>query len=222
MAALRQIAFYLLASARGNERVYRISGIPVATIKPLTKMARQIVNAASIPRLVPDTFRTATEERRGPVYLELPKDIAGDTLASVPASSQPSEGPYRIHFYEHYGHSPAWLLVPQAVTYFEENGFAFRPYLPPEFADSCVAAIDEDGKAIGGEGKEPTESAVAQSRCRSFEEKRMPEYLVEPFDTGPEGLESMQVFINEKAAAGYAFAQAVPREDYHWVLFFKR
>ncbi|WP_234895421.1 hypothetical protein [Sinorhizobium meliloti] len=52
-----------------------------------------------------------------------------------------------------------------------------------------------------GDGKEPTESAVAQSQGRSFEEMRMPEYLVEPFDTAPDGLKSMQAFINEKACA---------------------
>ncbi|MCM5692468.1 hypothetical protein M8037_27575 [Sinorhizobium meliloti] len=50
----------------------------------------------------------------------------------------------------------------------------------------------------------------------------MAEYLIEPFDTGPEGLKSMQAFINEKAAEGYALAGAVPREGYHWVLFFQR
>ncbi|MHC2486345.1 hypothetical protein [Sinorhizobium meliloti] len=50
----------------------------------------------------------------------------------------------------------------------------------------------------------------------------MPKYRIEPFDTGRGDLESMQAFINEKAAEGYALAQAVPREDYHWVLFFKR
>ncbi|WP_180980686.1 hypothetical protein [Sinorhizobium sp. M4_45] len=47
-------------------------------------------------------------------------------------------------------------------------------------------------------------------------------YLVEKFDTGPDGLKSMQAFINEKAAEGYALVQAVPRNTYHWVLFFKR
>ncbi|MGN7749745.1 hypothetical protein [Sinorhizobium sp. 22678] len=50
----------------------------------------------------------------------------------------------------------------------------------------------------------------------------MPEYLVERFDTGPGGLKSMQAFINEKAAEGYALVQAAPRNTYHWVLFFKR
>ncbi|MDX0318762.1 hypothetical protein GOC38_14020 [Sinorhizobium meliloti] len=50
----------------------------------------------------------------------------------------------------------------------------------------------------------------------------MPEYLVERFDTGPGRLKSMQAFINEKAAEGYALVQAVPRNTYHWVLFFKR
>src|ERR1700757_2772718 len=46
----------------------------VATMKPLTKLARQIVSAASLPTVVLDAFRAAMEERPGPVHLELPDD----------------------------------------------------------------------------------------------------------------------------------------------------
>jgi acetolactate synthase-1/2/3 large subunit len=55
----------------------------VAAMRPLTKMTRQIVSAASIPSLVRDAFRIATEERPGPVHLELPEDIAAEE-ANVP------------------------------------------------------------------------------------------------------------------------------------------
>jgi len=48
----------------------------VAAMRPLTKLTRQIVSASSIPTLVRDAFRVATEERPGPVHLELPEDIA--------------------------------------------------------------------------------------------------------------------------------------------------
>jgi acetolactate synthase-1/2/3 large subunit len=54
-----------------------------ATMRPLTKLSRQIVTAASIPTLVRDAFRIAQEERRGPVHLELPEDIAA-TNADAP------------------------------------------------------------------------------------------------------------------------------------------
>ena len=59
----------------------------VRTMGPLTKMSRQIVSAASIPAMVRDAFRIATEERPGPVHLELPEDIAAEeaTAALVPA-----------------------------------------------------------------------------------------------------------------------------------------
>lgn len=50
----------------------------VDTMKPLTKMTRQIVSAASIPTLVREAFRTAMAERPGPVHLELPEDIAAE------------------------------------------------------------------------------------------------------------------------------------------------
>src|SRR3954447_19730272 len=56
----------------------------VATMKPLTKSARQIVSAASIPTIVRDAFRIAAEERPGPVHLELPEDVAGSEAADVP------------------------------------------------------------------------------------------------------------------------------------------
>lgn len=56
----------------------------IASMKPLTKLSRQIVSASSIPTLVRDAFRVAMEERPGPVLLELPEDIAGDEVEAVP------------------------------------------------------------------------------------------------------------------------------------------
>ncbi|HEV2955173.1 MAG TPA: acetolactate synthase large subunit [Xanthobacteraceae bacterium] len=56
----------------------------VASMRPLTKMTRQIVSAPSIPTLVREAFRVATEERPGPVHLELPEDIACEETAPVP------------------------------------------------------------------------------------------------------------------------------------------
>src|ERR1700744_1626044 len=54
----------------------------VATMRPLTKMATQIVSAQSIPTLVRDAFRVAQQERPGPVHLELPVDVASDEAAA--------------------------------------------------------------------------------------------------------------------------------------------
>src|SRR6187551_2822220 len=56
----------------------------IASMRPLTKMARQIVSSASIPAIVRDAFRVAMEERPGPVHLELPEDIAGEETDGVP------------------------------------------------------------------------------------------------------------------------------------------
>lgn len=56
----------------------------VASMKPLTKMTRQIVSGAAIPATVRDAFRVAMEERPGPVHLELPEDIAGEEVEDVP------------------------------------------------------------------------------------------------------------------------------------------
>lgn len=56
----------------------------VASMKPLTKMTRQIVNPASISSMIRDAFRVAMEERPGPVHLELPEDVAGEEVEDVP------------------------------------------------------------------------------------------------------------------------------------------
>src|SRR6202050_2728585 len=62
----------------------------VSTMTPLTKMARQIVSAATIPTMVREAFRVAQLERPGPVHLELPEDIAHATAPDIePVASHP-------------------------------------------------------------------------------------------------------------------------------------
>src|SRR3954451_21539941 len=56
----------------------------IASMKPLTKMTRQIVSAPSIPAIVREAFRVSMEERPGPVHLELPEDVAGEAVEPVP------------------------------------------------------------------------------------------------------------------------------------------
>jgi acetolactate synthase-1/2/3 large subunit len=52
----------------------------VGMMEPLTKQARQIVDASHIATMVRDAFRIAQEERPGPVHLELPEDIAAQKV----------------------------------------------------------------------------------------------------------------------------------------------
>jgi acetolactate synthase-1/2/3 large subunit len=61
----------------------------VSTMMPLTKMARQIVSPATIPTIVREAFRVAQQERPGPVHLELPEDVAAETVAAVPPMVPP-------------------------------------------------------------------------------------------------------------------------------------
>src|SRR5262245_24143820 len=56
----------------------------VSTMRPLTKMATQIVSPAVIPTLVREAFRLAQQERPGPVLLELPEDIAAEEAPDIP------------------------------------------------------------------------------------------------------------------------------------------
>jgi acetolactate synthase-1/2/3 large subunit len=66
----------------------------VGMMHPLTKMAKQIIDAHNIPTMVRDAFRIAQGERPGPVHLELPEDIAAQKveryeLVPVAASYHP-------------------------------------------------------------------------------------------------------------------------------------
>jgi acetolactate synthase I/II/III large subunit len=50
----------------------------VGSMRPITKMTRQVISADAIPAMVREAFRVATEERPGPVHIELPEDIAAE------------------------------------------------------------------------------------------------------------------------------------------------
>src|SRR5258707_8011825 len=65
----------------------------VGAMRPLTKMTRQIVSAASIPAMVRDAFRVAVEERPGPVHLELPEDIAAEQADAALMVPHPVDRP---------------------------------------------------------------------------------------------------------------------------------
>jgi acetolactate synthase-1/2/3 large subunit len=65
----------------------------VATMRPLTKMASQIVSAQSIPTLVRDAFRVSQQERPGPVHLELPEDIAAEIAEAALVPPHPVDLP---------------------------------------------------------------------------------------------------------------------------------
>ncbi|MBY5639897.1 acetolactate synthase large subunit [Rhizobium leguminosarum] len=55
----------------------------VATMKPLTKFAMQIASPEMIPPTVSEAFRIAQEGKKGPVYIELPEDIAAEKCEEV-------------------------------------------------------------------------------------------------------------------------------------------
>jgi acetolactate synthase-1/2/3 large subunit len=69
----------ILSSRQGRFQIVDV----VAAMKPLTKLSRQIVSPHMIPTLVREAFRVASEERPGPVLLELPEDIAAETCADT-------------------------------------------------------------------------------------------------------------------------------------------
>ncbi|HTW50474.1 MAG TPA: acetolactate synthase large subunit [Stellaceae bacterium] len=80
----------ILHSKQGHFQLVDI----VATMTPLTKMAGQIVSPATIPTVVREAFRVAQQERPGPVHLELPEDIAAESVAKLqPIPPHPIEFP---------------------------------------------------------------------------------------------------------------------------------
>ena len=85
----------ILSRKQGRFQVVDI----VATMAPLTKMARQIVSPATIPTTVREAFRLAQQERPGPVHLELPEDIAGEEVPEVPLRGSDFVRRLRIPFF---------------------------------------------------------------------------------------------------------------------------
>jgi len=67
----------ILSSRQARFQIVDVVGV----MKPLTKLARQIVSPAMIPTIVREAFRVAEEERPGPVHIELPEDIAAAETA---------------------------------------------------------------------------------------------------------------------------------------------
>jgi acetolactate synthase-1/2/3 large subunit len=61
-------------SKQGQFQIVDVIGM----MRPLTKFAKQIVSAHSIPSTIREAFRIAEEERPGAVHLELPEDIAAE------------------------------------------------------------------------------------------------------------------------------------------------
>jgi acetolactate synthase-1/2/3 large subunit len=70
-------------SRHGRQGRFQIVDI-VATMKPVTKMAKAIVDATAIPSIISDAFRVAEVERPGPVHLELPEDVAAEKIPEEP------------------------------------------------------------------------------------------------------------------------------------------
>lgn len=56
----------------------------VRMMEPLTKFTKQIVNAGTIPAIIRDIFRISINGKSGPVHIELPEDIAAETIDSEP------------------------------------------------------------------------------------------------------------------------------------------
>ncbi len=56
----------------------------VEMMRPVTKLAKQIVNGTNIPYLVRESFRLARLEKPGPIHLELPEDIAREEIEESP------------------------------------------------------------------------------------------------------------------------------------------
>ena len=52
----------------------------VAMLRPITKYSRVVTHGKRIPTLVRECFKIAEAERPGPTHLELPEDIAGETV----------------------------------------------------------------------------------------------------------------------------------------------
>jgi thiamine pyrophosphate-dependent acetolactate synthase large subunit-like protein len=62
----------------------------VALFRPVTKLAIQVTQPARIPEVLRLAFRTAMTGRRGPVFVDIPRDVLNDQV--VPMAPLPPEG----------------------------------------------------------------------------------------------------------------------------------
>src|SRR5262249_2285734 len=96
-ALLGAMPMIMITGQKGirSRKQARVQGVDmVSTIKPVNKMAHQIVSPVTIPSIVREAFRVAEQERPGPVHLELPEDIAGETASAItPVPSHPIDRP---------------------------------------------------------------------------------------------------------------------------------
>ncbi len=65
----------------------------VGMFKPVTKLALQITKADRIPELLQAALRVAMSGRRGPVFVEIPRDVLNEHVATSAASAAAS---YRV------------------------------------------------------------------------------------------------------------------------------
>ncbi len=122
----------ILASRQARFQIVDV----VAVMKPLTKLARQIVSPATIPTVVREAFRVAQEERAGPVHLELPEDIAAaETAGAAPIPPHPVEMP---HASEAAIDRAAGLLLEAERPLVMLGAAAARPRSSSELADFVV------------------------------------------------------------------------------------
>lgn len=64
---------------KSKQAMFQIIDV-VQMMKPITKFAKQIIDANVIPSVVREAFRVAAEEKPGAVHIELPEDIAGEEI----------------------------------------------------------------------------------------------------------------------------------------------
>jgi acetolactate synthase-1/2/3 large subunit/sulfoacetaldehyde acetyltransferase len=83
----------VLAGSLSSAHVYRDAFQEVdqqALFKPVTKRCWTVTQAARLPEAVREAFRTALAPRRGPVALNLPRDLLAETLDFAPLASVPA------------------------------------------------------------------------------------------------------------------------------------
>jgi len=65
----------------------------VGMMRPLTKYTRQIVSGQNVPSRIREAFRLARDERPGASHLELPEDIARESVDGVPVPASLTRRP---------------------------------------------------------------------------------------------------------------------------------
>jgi Thiamine pyrophosphate-requiring enzymes [acetolactate synthase, pyruvate dehydrogenase (cytochrome), glyoxylate carboligase, phosphonopyruvate decarboxylase] len=97
-ANLDRAPLVAISGQAGRDRVHKESHQHVdivETLRPLTKWNTHVETAAVIPEVIRKAFKLAEAEKPGACHIEVPEDVAGETVEGLPCRRSARDVPLR-------------------------------------------------------------------------------------------------------------------------------